>query len=136
MPFVYSPALLNPRLQVNLLETPTNNINLVSAVGAWNKGNWVQIDAVTARRVIGLIICCTQGTGGRQYRFDIGIGNLGVEVVLVPDISFDCDNVDQQTSGPYRIEVDIPPNMRLTARTADLAGNNNFDISVTQEQLV
>lgn len=111
-------------------------VNLLSGVGAWTKGNWAQIDAATARRVIGLIICATGGVGGRRYRFDIGIGAPGAEVVLVPDIDFDCDNIDQQTSGPYRVEIDIDPGVRIAARTADMAGGNNFDVSVTEEQLI
>lgn len=135
MPIGYMPsALRDARRQVDETETPAIDITLTSAAGAFNKGAWVQLDAVTAEHIIGLVIGFDAGTTGRDYRVDIGVGAPAAEVVVIADLATESSAANPATTGPYRVEIEILAGERIAARCSDSLGANSLDITLTEEQ--
>lgn len=88
------------------------------------KGAWTQLAASTTAPIRALLIGqCNQLQSTRtscDWLMDVGIGGAGSEVVVLPDLHFECSTTDDtiipQARGPWF--VDIPTGSRLSVRAA------------------
>ena len=84
-----------------------------------NKGAWAQLYASTTSDAFGLLICINTNTlsaSSRGTLVDIGIGDIGSEVVLVPDLV--AGNAGAYIVGGiwYYFPIFIPAGTRVSAR--------------------
>jgi alkylhydroperoxidase/carboxymuconolactone decarboxylase family protein YurZ len=94
--------------------------SVTCAIGAANaKGAWSQVVAASAFQYeslnIDLMLDITSG-GGEVFLVDVGIGASGSEVVVVPNILFDCNR--SALAGGVHLHLSLPIQIRAGARIA------------------
>lgn len=88
---------------------------VTSGAGSNTKGSWVEIIAATTYVADGLLIIMSLGTAGVNHLVDIGIGAVGSEQVIIPNLLV----APWQTNIciAYPIPTGIPAGTRIAARS-------------------
>lgn len=93
-----------------------------------SKGDWNELISSAPFSIAELILRIVQwGNVNSACLMDVGIGPVGQEVVLVPNIAWYCS---QHNSAPvdYRLPIAIPAGARISLRTAAANFNNQFTV--------
>jgi alkylhydroperoxidase/carboxymuconolactone decarboxylase family protein YurZ len=107
------------------VETPAS---VTCAIGAANvKGAWSQVVAASAFQYeslnIDLMLDIASG-GGEVFLVDVGIGASGSEVVVVPNILFDCNRSGLAAGAHIHLSlpIQIRAGSRIAVRCQDIGG--------------
>ena len=111
-------------------------VTIAAPASAHTKGNWVQLVASTAKRVVAMTLSA-HAVGTTQLRFlvDIGVGGAGSEVVVLPNIYVKIGasyTRDGQNFGP--LLVDIPAGSRIAARCQCATASKDFALGVCLQE--
>lgn len=105
--------------------------------GAGAEGAYVEFDAVTAKKIIGLIVSICDPSAASTYEVDIAIGAGGSEVNVIADLVLHFEiagagaNLIPNTI--YRIQLEIAAGVRIAARV-EAAGAFTCEVDIWEEQ--
>lgn len=97
------------------------------------KGSWVQIVSSTtdATDLMVVQLAMDSGSGGGQcFLVDIGMGGVGSEVVIVPNLLLDCSRGIGQNGFTLALPIEIPSGVRISARCQEPGGAGSRSVNV------
>ena len=104
---------------IGFVSATTYGSLITASASANTKGSYTQLVAATARDYIGFVLyfgAPSTGAGASRGLYDIAIGSIGSEIVIVPNIGANAVQVNSKPaySGPFFIN--IPAGTRIAAR--------------------
>lgn len=113
---------------MNIAHSSSAGVQVTSHGSANTKGNYAQGIATTAVDADGFQgFMYNTAAANRTYMFDIAIGGVGAEVVLVPNITI--RNLSTSSFTPFYIPCHVPAGSRVSFRCQDDTGGGSMRIA-------